>query len=86
MLAALARDVARAEAVRDVKTLQRDYAQYAQFGLWNEMAALFAQDGTLETGADQVSSRAAIAVLSRIPSATYNRAWSRGGEHRVEWQ
>ncbi len=60
-LAGLARDVARAEAIRDVKTLQRSYSQYAQFGLWNEMAALFAQDGTLELGTDQVSGRAAIA-------------------------
>ena len=36
----LARDVERAEAIRAVKTLQRTYAQYAQYGLWNEMAAL----------------------------------------------
>ena len=45
---ALARDVERAEAVRAVKTLQRTYAQYSQYGLWNEMAALFADDGRLK--------------------------------------
>jgi len=41
-----ARKVSRTESVRDVKTLTRSYAQYAQFGLWNEIGALFTQDGT----------------------------------------
>ena len=40
----LARDVDRAESMRAVKKLQRTYAQYAQFGLWNEMADLFADN------------------------------------------
>jgi hypothetical protein len=57
----LARDVERSEAVRNVKNLQRTYALYAQFGLWHEMAALSAPDGTLEAGADQAKDRAAIA-------------------------
>ncbi len=60
---ALARDVARTEAIREVKTLQRSYAQYAQFGLWDEMAALFAQQATLEMGTEQVKGRAAIAAF-----------------------
>ena len=42
----LAREVERAEGVRAVKTLQRSYAQYAQFGLWTEVGELFAADGT----------------------------------------
>src|SRR5690349_18712690 len=42
----LARDVDRTESVRAVKTLQSSYAQYAQFGLWNEVGALFARDGS----------------------------------------
>ncbi|MES2627166.1 MAG: nuclear transport factor 2 family protein [Pseudomonadota bacterium] len=42
----LARDVDRVESVRDVKTLQHSYAQYAQYGLWNEVGALFAPDGS----------------------------------------
>ena len=42
----LARDVARTEGVRAVKTLQSSYAQYAQYGLWNEVGALFARDGS----------------------------------------
>lgn len=51
----LARDVARAESVREVKDVQRQYAQYAQFGEWNEMGDLFAQDGTLRWG-DEITS------------------------------
>ena len=41
-----ARDVARAEGVRAVVNLQRTYAQYAQFGLWNDVGALFSPDAT----------------------------------------
>ncbi|MEI9889233.1 MAG: hypothetical protein WDN45_00010 [Caulobacteraceae bacterium] len=36
---ALARDVERAEGIRAVKALDYAYAQYAQYGLWNEMGA-----------------------------------------------
>ena len=42
----LARDVDRTESLRAVKTLQASYAQYAQFGLWNEVGALFADRGS----------------------------------------
>jgi hypothetical protein len=42
-----ARDVEHTEGVRAVKTLQSSYAQYAQFGLWNEVGALFTRDGSL---------------------------------------
>ncbi len=59
----LSRDVERAESIRAVKTLQRTYAQYAQFGLWNEMGALFADDGVLDTGTDQVKGHKAIAAF-----------------------
>lgn len=45
-LDALARDVDRAESVRAVKNLQSSYAQYAQFGLWNEAGALFTPTGS----------------------------------------
>jgi hypothetical protein len=45
-LDALARDVDRTESLRAVKTLQNSYAQYAQYGLWNEVAALFIRDGS----------------------------------------
>ncbi|HET9267531.1 MAG TPA: nuclear transport factor 2 family protein [Vicinamibacterales bacterium] len=59
----LARGVERAESVRAVKALQRTYAQYSQYGLWNEMAALFADDGRLTLGDDAVTGRAAIAAF-----------------------
>jgi hypothetical protein len=42
-----ARDVTRTESVRAVKTLQRSYAQYAQAGLWDQIGALFTEDGQL---------------------------------------
>lgn len=57
----LAQEVERAESVRHVKRLQRSYAQYSQFGLWDEMAALFADDGELILGDDRVQGRDAIA-------------------------
>ena len=42
----LARDVDRTESLRAVLNLQRTYAQYAQAGLWTEVGALFAPDGS----------------------------------------
>lgn len=57
----LAQEVARAESVRRVKLLQRTYAQYAQFGLWDQMAALFAENGELVLGNERIRGRAAIA-------------------------
>ena len=59
-VARLALDVERAESVRHVKRLQDTYAQYSQFGLWNEMAALFAADAELIRGEDRVKGQAAI--------------------------
>src|SRR5580765_427202 len=59
----LARDVERAEAIRAVKTLQRTYAQYSQYGLWNDMAALFADEGRLIIGDESATGRAAIAAF-----------------------
>src|SRR5690606_26338496 len=56
----LAQNVERAESVRHVKRLQETYAQYSQFGLWDEMAALFADDAELIRGDDRVSGREAI--------------------------
>jgi len=37
----LAQNIERAESVRAVKRVQETYAQYSQFGLWTDMAALF---------------------------------------------
>lgn len=56
----LARDVERVESVRAVKNLQRTYAQLSQFGQWQAMAALFADDATLHWGGETVTGRDAI--------------------------
>ena len=45
-LDAFARDVDRTWSLRAVKHLQSSYAQYAQYGLWQEVGALFADDGS----------------------------------------
>jgi len=65
-IARLEQDLSRAESVRAVKRTQIAYAHYAEFGLWNEMADLFADKGELVIGKDKVSGRAAIlAYLTR---------------------
>ena len=50
----------RTDSAREVKRLQETYAQYSQFGLWNEMAELFAADAQFVRGAHSRSGRAAI--------------------------
>jgi hypothetical protein len=45
-LDAFARDVDRTESVRAVKVLQRSFSQYSQYGLWTQVGALFAADGS----------------------------------------
>src|SRR4051812_33902066 len=56
----LARDVDRVESMRAVKNLQRTYAQYSQFGLWNEMADLFATNATYIFDDETIKGRKAI--------------------------
>jgi len=56
----LALNVERAESVRAVKRVQETYAQYSQFGLWTDMAALFADNAQLSYGKDNVQGREAI--------------------------
>src|SRR5262245_60798921 len=56
----LAVNVERAESVRSVKRVQETYAQYSQFGLWTDMAALFADSAELSYGKDSAKGRAAI--------------------------
>jgi SnoaL-like domain len=58
----LSRDVDRVIALRQVKDLQRSYAQYEQFGLWDEMADLFATDAKFVRGDEAITGRAAIAA------------------------
>jgi hypothetical protein len=61
----LARDVTRLESLRAVKDLQRSYTHYAQFGLWADMAALFADKGRIVWGDRTIAGRAAIAAFLR---------------------
>jgi hypothetical protein len=56
----LALNVERAESVRAVKRVQETYAQYSQFGLWTDMAALFADNAQLSYGKDTAQGRQAI--------------------------
>ncbi len=57
---ALARDVERIESLRQVKDVQRLYAQYQQYALWNDMAALFADGAIVQWGDAKVEGREAI--------------------------
>jgi hypothetical protein len=56
----LARDVDRLESLRQVKDLQRSYAHYAQFGMWDEMAGLFVRDASFIRGSGKLRGRTAI--------------------------
>jgi hypothetical protein len=58
---ALARDVDRLISLRQVKDLQRSYAQYAQSGQWAEMADLFTTNATFIRGTETFTGRKAIA-------------------------
>src|SRR5262245_30321618 len=57
----LYRDVERAESLRAAKYLQVTYQQYAQYGLWNEMAALFSDTAEAIFGDEVIRGRDAIA-------------------------
>ena len=59
-VARLGLEVERACAVRAVKELQHSYAQYAQFGLWSDMASLFAERAEFVNGKETIQGRAAI--------------------------
>src|SRR5262245_13023496 len=65
-------NVERAESVRAVKRLQETYAQYSQFGLWTDMAALFADNAQLSYGKDTEQGRPASQhyFLTRVGEGT----------------
>jgi len=50
----LTQRVERLEGTRAVKKLQRAFGYYVDRGLWSDAAGLFADDGTIEIGADGV--------------------------------
>ncbi len=76
-----ARDIDRAESLRAVKRLQRTYAQYSQYGLWNEMAELFASDGALILGDRSAQGRKAIAELLTKRSGADRQGLGPGAIH-----
>lgn len=57
----LARDVDRLVSLRQVKDLQRSYAQYLQSGLWDEAASLFTSDARFIRGSETITGRKDIA-------------------------
>ena len=59
-VARLAADVEKDEGVRAVKKLQNSYAQYFSYGLWDQMASLFADSGEVSFGSDTFKGKAAI--------------------------
>src|ERR1051325_8276588 len=59
-LASIERDLERVESVREVKDVQRTFAQLAQFGRWADMAALFTQDAQFQWGDESVQGPSAI--------------------------
>lgn len=72
-VARLSLEVQRTEDLRAVKRLQLSYAQYSQFGLWSQMASLFADNGEAIYGDDDLKGRSAIANY-------YLTTWGNGTE------
>ncbi|KAK1831505.1 hypothetical protein QBC39DRAFT_408031 [Podospora conica] len=75
-LASLTANLLRAESVREVKNLQKTYAQLAAHAQWNEMAALFADDGILrwgqgKPGANILSDSDAVNATGPVAIAAY---------------
>ena len=75
-VARLSADVTRAEDLRAVKNLQVSYSQYAQMGLWSQMAALFTDKAEAIYGTDDLKGRAAIGKY-------YLTGWGGGHEGLV---
>src|SRR5690606_36757023 len=77
----LAQDVERPDEVRHVKRLQETYVQYAQFGLWAEMAALFADDDVLLRGDEPAVGRDAVEEYSVEKFGGVRHGLTPGGLH-----
>ncbi|WP_298163231.1 nuclear transport factor 2 family protein [Brevundimonas sp.] len=58
-------EIERAGALRAAKTLQYAYAQFGEYGLWSEMAALFSLGGELVIGDRTIAGPAAIETYLR---------------------
>src|SRR4051812_19661157 len=77
----LAQNVERAESVRAVKRVQETYAQYSQFGLWTDMAELFADNARLSYGKDDVQGRQAIEAYFLTKFGEGTQGLKPGGLH-----
>lgn len=79
----LTQEVSRLEGARAVRKLQRAYGYYLDRGLWGEAADLFAEDGTLEIGADGVyAGKARIReYLKRLGGGQEGLAYGQLNEH-----
>ena len=56
----LARDIERGQSLRKVKDLQYSFAQYGEYGLWTDMASLFASNAEFVDGDNRIKGREAI--------------------------
>ncbi|KAF2018262.1 hypothetical protein BU24DRAFT_479663 [Aaosphaeria arxii CBS 175.79] len=68
----LARDLERVESIRAIKNVQRTYSQLAQFGRYDDMATLFAPNGTLRWGNSTANGVPAIASWLHADSGQMN--------------
>lgn len=75
-LNSLARDVERVESIREVKDVQKTFAQLAQFGRWSDMAALFSDNGTLLWGNDTATGPDAIETWLQTEASNMDAAHS----------
>lgn len=73
----IARNLERVESVREVKDLQRTFAQLAQHGRWGEMAGLFSETGVLRWGQGKDDILATSDAISVTGPADIE-AWLRG--------
>ncbi len=64
-VAVIEAEIERASALRAAKTLQHTYAQYGEYGLWTDMAALLSRSGELVIGDRTISGPAAIEAYLR---------------------
>ncbi|KAK4462381.1 hypothetical protein QBC42DRAFT_176246 [Cladorrhinum samala] len=78
----LAASLERVESVREIKNMQKHFAQLAQYGRWGEMASLFSENGILRWGsnADPLSDSAA----TTAPGPEAIESWLREDAGRMD--
>jgi hypothetical protein len=82
-VAKLTAEVERLESARAVKHLQRAYGYYFDRSLWDEVEALFVEDGTIELGADgvYVGPKRIREYLQKLGDGQVGIKWGRLNEH-----